>query len=139
MTGNDEWIAETMRCDAAMIALVAHAQGLVSHLMQLTEAQRDAVVALIAIGQAAHRYRCRTHPDNLLLDSFEHLLESLSPQVTQRLQARGELALKQGTPPTASTVERELTGELRLLYGTLASRPRGVAPEQDAIPVQRIG
>lgn len=139
MTGNDEWIAETMRCDAAMIALLAHAQGVAEHLMRLPEAQRAAVVALVAIGQATIRYRCGVSPNKQIIDSFDQLLESLSPQLSQLLEERGQFGLAHGISQTALTSDRELTVTLRSLYGALASRPRRTGPTQDTSPALGIG
>ncbi|UCH52399.1 MAG: hypothetical protein JSW09_07155, partial [Pseudomonadota bacterium] len=57
-----ELVGVTQR-DAAMIALVAHAQGLITRLAMLTETEREAVLALVVIGEAAAHYARSASPD----------------------------------------------------------------------------
>jgi len=138
MNGNEEWIADTMRRDAAMIALLAHAQGVAEHLMRLPEAQCEAVVALVAIGQATIRYRFGISPNKQIIGSFDQLLESLSPELSQLLEERGQFGLAHEISQAALTSDRELTVTLRSLYGALASLPRRTRPTQNTSPAQGI-
>lgn len=71
--------------DAAMISLIAHAQTLMTRLAMLTQNEKDAVLALVAIGQALTGYAHAIRPDREVLESFGRTLETLSPEFVRRV------------------------------------------------------
>jgi hypothetical protein len=124
-----------------MIALVAHAQGLVARLALLTQAEREAVLALVLIGRAAAGYVRGIRPDSEVIESFARLLESLSPEGVRRLapQVHSQFFQKE---LAAGAAADGLTAQLRSLHAALvpaaraaAARTHGAepAPRQTAI------
>ena len=79
--------AALMQRDAAMMLLIAQAQGLVQQLALLAGSEKAAVAGLVAVGQAMVAYARATRPDAEVLASFDHVLAALSPGVAGRLTA----------------------------------------------------
>jgi hypothetical protein len=65
--------------DAAMISMIAHGQTLISRLAMLAQVEKEAVLALVVIGESLTEYAHTVRPDSAVMESFEHILESLSP------------------------------------------------------------
>ena len=65
--------------DAAMMSLIAHGQTLITRLAMLTQVEKEAVLALVVIGESLTEYAHTVRPDSVVMESFEHILESLSP------------------------------------------------------------
>lgn len=127
-----------IRRDAAMIALVAHAQGLVARLALLTQAEREAVLALVLIGRAAAGYVRAIRPDSEVIESFARLLESLSPEGVRRLapQVRAQFFQKELAAGAAAGTGG-LTAQLRSLHAALvpAQRQTAIDGAQSLCPV----
>lgn len=133
--------------DAAMISLIAYGQNLIARLALLTQAEKDAVLAMIIIGQSLASYADGIQPDKEVIESFERTLQGLSPAMAQRIMPlslycvcqRPPLRISAASlsPQSAETMQSDsaaLTGEpdenveidcqalqLRTLYAVLTS------------------
>jgi len=81
--------------DAAMISLIAHSQTLITRLAMLTQTEKEAVLALVVIGQSLASYAHAIRPDNEVIESFERTLENLSPESARRVMPHGLLNARQ--------------------------------------------
>lgn len=77
--------ANAVQRDAAMVSLIVHGHNLVTRLALLSQAEKEAVLALVAIGQAVAGYAHTPRPDAEVLESFVRTLDALSPVNAHRL------------------------------------------------------
>jgi hypothetical protein len=97
--------------DAAMISLVAHGQTLITRLAMLTQVEKEAVLALVAIGQSLAGYARGIRPDKEVIESFERTLEALSPEGVRRAMPHSLLyACQEQSSAYAHAVAKCLAG-----------------------------
>ena len=122
--------AALMQRDAAMMLLIAQAQGLVQQLALLAGSEKAAVAGLVAVGQAMVAYARATRPDAEVLASFDHVLAALSPGVAGRLTAIRSAA------PESADADDDTPGQTRAIKGLLGAlaaphHPPGSPPADD--------
>lgn len=100
--------AALLRRDAAMMLLIARAQGLVQQLALLAGSEKAAVVGLVAVGQAAAAYARAGRPDMEVLASFDAMLAALSPGMAGRLAAIGTNGVGDDKPDQAHAIKKLL-------------------------------
>jgi folate-dependent phosphoribosylglycinamide formyltransferase PurN len=77
--------AALMQRDAAMMLLIAQAQGLVQQLALPAESEKAAVAGLVAVGQAMVSYARAAQPDPEVMAGFDRILAALSPALAGRI------------------------------------------------------
>lgn len=93
--------------DSTALSLVAMGHSLAATLCPLSTAERDAVVALVAVGQAIAIYARGTKPDREIIESFERTLATLAPVLAVRLAASSPvLGCRDETAAYAAAVSR---------------------------------
>lgn len=107
--------AAFMQRDAAMMLLIAQAQGLVQQLALLAGSEKAAVAGLVAVGQALAVYAQADRPDAEAMASFDSVLASLSPVMARRIASIRSAA------PESAEATAEITGLTRSLKGLLAA------------------
>ncbi len=106
-----------MQRDAAMMLLIAQAQGLVQQLALLAGFEKAAVARLVAVEQAMAGYVQANQLDAEVLASFDSVLAALSPVTAGRLAA-----IRSAAPNFANASDDipEQTRAIRRLLGALA-------------------
>lgn len=73
--------ASRLKRDALMMLLVAECQKQAQQLALLSSLEKRAVVSLVAVGQLIVSYGSSIHPDRNVVEGFNGVLESISPEM----------------------------------------------------------
>lgn len=73
--------ASRLKRDASMMLLVAECQKQAQQLALLSNLEKRVVVSLVSVGQLIVSYARSIHPDRSVVEGFNGVLESISPEM----------------------------------------------------------